>query len=150
MNLLNNCDEVSSSSSKTTNNFNNLINSTTEPPQPQPQPQGLSTSTTTTSVSTRHHSPDIVYSSHTKSTIISKAPSDFIQTQPSSPEPTSSIQTISNQITDDLPNQEVSVVTPFLVKHISDANMIPKDNFHKYCYRHNPDITCKNIPMKHE
>ena len=38
MNLLNNCDEVSSSSSKTTNNFNNLINSTTaEPPQPQPQ-----------------------------------------------------------------------------------------------------------------
>ncbi|KGU33502.1 F-box and WD-40 domain-containing protein MET30 [Candida albicans P34048] len=143
MNLLNNCDEVSSSSSKTTNNFNNLINSTTaEPPQPQPQPQGLSTSTTTTSVSTRHHSSDIVYSSHTKSTLISKAPSDFIQTQPSSPEPTSSIQTISNQITDDLPNQEVSVVTPFLVKHISDANMIPKDNFHKYCYRHNPDITC--------
>ncbi|KAI3405295.2 sconB [Candida oxycetoniae] len=39
-------------------------------------------------------------------------------------------------------NQDVSVVTPFLVKHISDQNFIPKDNFHKYCYRHNPDIVC--------
>ncbi|EAZ63769.2 SCF complex F-box protein MET30 [Scheffersomyces stipitis CBS 6054] len=37
---------------------------------------------------------------------------------------------------------DVSVVTPFLVKHISDQSLIPKDNFHKYCYRHNPDITC--------
>lgn len=37
---------------------------------------------------------------------------------------------------------KVSVVTPFLVKHISDQAMIPKDNFHRYCYRHNPDITC--------
>lgn len=37
---------------------------------------------------------------------------------------------------------DVSVVTPFLVKHISDQLLIPKDNFHKYCYRHNPDITC--------
>lgn len=37
---------------------------------------------------------------------------------------------------------KVSVVTPFLVKHISDQSMIPKDNFHRYCYRHNPDVTC--------
>lgn len=36
----------------------------------------------------------------------------------------------------------MSVVTPFLVKHISDQAMIPKDNFHKYCYRHNPEVTC--------
>ncbi|KAL7665945.1 F-box domain-containing protein [[Candida] zeylanoides] len=40
------------------------------------------------------------------------------------------------------PNNEMSVVTPFLVKHISDQTMIPKDNFHKYCYRHNPEVTC--------
>ncbi|CAK9438794.1 uncharacterized protein LODBEIA_P30180 [Lodderomyces beijingensis] len=50
-------------------------------------------------------------------------------------------------------SQEVSVVTPFLVKHISDQNMIPKDNFHKYCYRHNPDIICNKrtdeVKMKH-
>ncbi|ODV77626.1 SCF complex F-box protein MET30 [Suhomyces tanzawaensis NRRL Y-17324] len=39
-------------------------------------------------------------------------------------------------------NDEVSVVTPFLVKHINDQSKIPKDNFHKYCYRHNPEITC--------
>ncbi|CAI5757677.1 unnamed protein product [Candida verbasci] len=39
-------------------------------------------------------------------------------------------------------NEDVSVVTPFLVKHISDQNLIPRDNFHKYCYRHNPEITC--------
>lgn len=36
----------------------------------------------------------------------------------------------------------MSVVTPFLVKHISDQTMIPKDNFHRYCYRHNPDVSC--------
>jgi F-box/WD-40 domain protein MET30 len=45
-----------------------------------------------------------------------------------------------------------SVVTPFLTKHISDQNMIPNDNFHKYCYRHNPDISCNkhtdNMKMK--
>ncbi|KAK6465531.1 ubiquitin ligase complex component [Scheffersomyces coipomensis] len=35
-----------------------------------------------------------------------------------------------------------SVVTPFLVKHISDQSLIPHNNYHKYCYRHNPDITC--------
>lgn len=34
------------------------------------------------------------------------------------------------------------VVTPFLVKHISDQSLKYEDNFHKYCYRHNPDITC--------
>lgn len=37
---------------------------------------------------------------------------------------------------------DVSVVTPFLVKHISDQTMIPKDNFNRYCYRHNPDVVC--------
>lgn len=40
------------------------------------------------------------------------------------------------------PDQKISVVTPFLVRHISDQTMIPKDNFHRYCYRHNPDVTC--------
>lgn len=39
-------------------------------------------------------------------------------------------------------NSDVSVVTPFLGKYISDQSMIPKDNFYKYCYRHNPEITC--------
>ncbi|KAK6457572.1 ubiquitin ligase complex component [Scheffersomyces xylosifermentans] len=39
-------------------------------------------------------------------------------------------------------DSDVSVVTPFLVKHISDQSLIPKDNYHKYCYRHNPEITC--------
>lgn len=42
----------------------------------------------------------------------------------------------------DAGQQDMSVVTPFLVKHISDQSMIPKDNFHKFCYRHNPDVTC--------
>ncbi|EDK43212.1 protein MET30 [Lodderomyces elongisporus NRRL YB-4239] len=46
---------------------------------------------------------------------------------------------LSNNVT---PHQDVSVVTPFLVKHISNQNLIPKDNFHTYCYRHNPDILC--------
>lgn len=45
---------------------------------------------------------------------------------------------------------QTSVVTPFLVKHISE--LVSGDNFHKYCYRHNPDITCNkmtdNIKMK--
>lgn len=35
-----------------------------------------------------------------------------------------------------------SVVTPFLMKHINDQSNIPKDNIHKFCYRHNPDIVC--------
>ncbi|GEQ72870.1 hypothetical protein JCM33374_g6558 [Metschnikowia sp. JCM 33374] len=35
-----------------------------------------------------------------------------------------------------------SVVTPFLMKHINDQSNIPKDNIHRYCYRHNPDIVC--------
>ncbi|ODV97059.1 hypothetical protein PACTADRAFT_74634 [Pachysolen tannophilus NRRL Y-2460] len=38
--------------------------------------------------------------------------------------------------------KDTSIVTPFLVKHIADQNLIPKDNFHKYCYRHNPDVQC--------
>ncbi|KAM9899678.1 hypothetical protein OXX79_005596 [Metschnikowia pulcherrima] len=37
---------------------------------------------------------------------------------------------------------EKSVVTPFLMKHINDQSNIPKDNIHKFCYRHNPDIVC--------
>lgn len=35
-----------------------------------------------------------------------------------------------------------SVVTPFLVKHYNDQANIPRDNIHKFCYRHNPDIVC--------
>lgn len=38
--------------------------------------------------------------------------------------------------------EDVSVVTPFLAKHITDQSNIPKDNIHKFCYRHNPDIVC--------
>lgn len=38
--------------------------------------------------------------------------------------------------------EDVSVVTPFLAKHIGDQTQIPKDNIHKFCYRHNPDIAC--------
>lgn len=38
--------------------------------------------------------------------------------------------------------EDMSVVTPFLVKHINDQTNIPKDNIHKFCYRHNPDIVC--------
>lgn len=41
---------------------------------------------------------------------------------------------------------DLRVVTPFLVKHISDSTtMAPAsvDNFHDFCYRHNPEITCK-------
>lgn len=37
---------------------------------------------------------------------------------------------------------DMLVVTPFLVKHILDQTMIPKDNFHRFCYRHNPDVLC--------
>lgn len=39
-------------------------------------------------------------------------------------------------------NRNVSVVTPFLVKHLSDQNQIPRDNYYLYCYRHNPEVTC--------
>ncbi|OBA19683.1 SCF complex F-box protein MET30 [Metschnikowia bicuspidata var. bicuspidata NRRL YB-4993] len=38
--------------------------------------------------------------------------------------------------------QNESVVTPFLLEHIDDQSNIPKDNIHKFCYRHNPDIAC--------
>ena len=38
-------------------------------------------------------------------------------------------------------SNESSVVTPFLVKHISDSVSIPNDNYHRYCYRHNPDVS---------
>lgn len=43
------------------------------------------------------------------------------------------------------PTTAILVVTPFLVKHIGDQTQIPKDNFHEYCYRHNPDITCNKL-----
>lgn len=52
------------------------------------------------------------------------------------PEPFSS----SNEKDDQ--SEDTSVVTPFLAKHINDHNNIPADNFHKYCYRHNPEIAC--------
>lgn len=38
--------------------------------------------------------------------------------------------------------EDMSVVTPFLVKHITDHTMIPKDNFSRFCYRHNPEVLC--------
>lgn len=38
--------------------------------------------------------------------------------------------------------EDMLVVTPFLVKHINDQTNIPKDNYHKFCYRHNPDVVC--------
>lgn len=38
--------------------------------------------------------------------------------------------------------KEELVVTSFLVTHINDQSNIPKDNIHKFCYRHNPDIVC--------
>lgn len=40
---------------------------------------------------------------------------------------------------------DFSVVTPYLVKHINDLTMIPKDNFHRFCYRHNPDVTSNKV-----
>lgn len=49
--------------------------------------------------------------------------------------------------------EDMSVVTPFLAKHMADHNNIPSDNFHKYCYRHNPEIMCNKqadaAKMKH-
>lgn len=39
-------------------------------------------------------------------------------------------------------NEDQLVVTLFLAKHITDHSNIPKDNIHKFCYRHNPDIVC--------
>ncbi|RCK55633.1 F-box protein MET30 [Candida viswanathii] len=137
MNLQNNCDEVSSS--VTTDNFNNLINSTT-------------VETATNENHNHNHNHNHHHkssSSSSKSTLINQTPSDFIQTQPSSPTVGTSLSASSFATTDNPSNslqadhqEDVSVVTPFLVKHISDQNMIPKDNFHKYCYRHNPEVTC--------
>lgn len=42
---------------------------------------------------------------------------------------------------EDITKDDMSVVTPFLVKHIKDQFLVPRDNFHVYCYRHNPEIT---------
>lgn len=36
----------------------------------------------------------------------------------------------------------LSVVTSFLAKHYNNQANIPRDNIHKFCYRHNPDIVC--------
>lgn len=44
--------------------------------------------------------------------------------------------------TEMVPAKEELVVTSFLVTHINDQANIPKDNIHKFCYRHNPDIVC--------
>lgn len=38
-----------------------------------------------------------------------------------------------------------SVVTPFLSKHIFELKQPSVDNFHKYCYRHNPDVACNKM-----
>ncbi|EGW34716.1 SCF complex F-box protein MET30 [Spathaspora passalidarum NRRL Y-27907] len=43
------------------------------------------------------------------------------------------------------PQEENSAITPFLITHLSNQNLIPRDNFHKYCYRHNPDVTCNKL-----
>ncbi|RLV90763.1 F-box protein MET30 [Spathaspora sp. JA1] len=49
-------------------------------------------------------------------------------------------QVIQEQI-----DENPSTITPFLIKHLSNQNLIPRDNFHKYCYRHNPDVTCNKL-----
>lgn len=46
----------------------------------------------------------------------------------------------STPVPQQIDSKGVSVVTPFLAKHINDQTNIPKDNIHKFCYRHNPDI----------
>lgn len=37
-------------------------------------------------------------------------------------------------------NLPLLAVTPFLTKHISESTSIPNDTYHRYCYRHNPQI----------
>lgn len=133
-----NCDKVSSS--VTTDSFNNLINSTT-----------VESGSNENFHHHHHHHlnhhsrKQSTSSSSSKSTLINQTPLDFIQTKPTSPTPGSSSSSSSStsMSTEQQEQQEdVSVVTPFLMKHISDQNLIPKDNFHKYCYRHNPEVTC--------
>ncbi|CUM67860.1 uncharacterized protein PRCAT00005569001 [Priceomyces carsonii] len=43
-------------------------------------------------------------------------------------------------------SDDASSSTPFTMKTIDDLEQIPKDNFHRYCYRHNPDVTCNKLP----
>lgn len=37
-------------------------------------------------------------------------------------------------------NPPLLAVTPFLTKHISESSLIPNDTYHRYCYRHNPQV----------
>lgn len=145
MNLQNNCaSDEQVSSHATTSNFNQIINSTTSSSEEitgSGSGSGSGSRHATPAMS-RQSSPSILPShSSIKSTIITDSAPNNLKAQtlvPLSPPSNPS----SNSPVSNIPNQDVSVVTPFLVKHISDQSLIPKDNFHKYCYRHNPDITC--------
>ncbi|KAI5961168.1 sconB [Candida pseudojiufengensis] len=147
MNLQTNCaPDKQVSSSTTTNNFNDIISSTvTSPiikPQQQQVPMQPTQRSTTPSILLPPHN---LTSSTTKSNLIndkSYTNDHTIISRESTPQLDTSLNTPQTQQQQNTPTQDVSVVTPFLVKHISDQNLIPKDNFHKYCYRHNPDVTC--------
>lgn len=84
--------------------------------------------------------PSLSVTSNTNTVIKNETVSNIVK------EDTANLQNINNMNYSTPPPHEhptdVSVVTPFLVKHISDQSMIPKDNFHRFCYRHNPDVTC--------
>ncbi|CCG22794.1 ubiquitin ligase complex component [Candida orthopsilosis Co 90-125] len=139
MNLQNNCaSDEQVSPHATTSNFNHIINSTVSSNEDTASRSGSRHATPALS---RQGSPSILPPhSSIKSTIVTDSAPNDLKAQalvpPSPPSNSSSNSPVA------VPNQDVSVVTPFLVKHISDQSLIPKDNFHKYCYRHNPDITC--------
>ncbi|KAI5955697.1 sconB [Candida jiufengensis] len=147
MNLQTNCaPDQQVSSSATTNNFIDLINSSTTSPVLRPQ-QSLNQGQTRSRTPTLLLPPHSLSSSTTKSNLIndkSNTNETSIISRDSTPQliDTETPSSINQQQQQNTPTQDISVVTPFLVKHISDQNLIPKDNFHKYCYRHNPDVTC--------
>ncbi|KAI5966660.1 sconB [Candida theae] len=165
MNLQNNCaSDEQVSSHATTNNFSNIINSTASSSSNGDATGSRTGSRHATPSYSRQGSPSLLPPhSSIKSTIVTDSAPNDLRTQtlelppsPASNSPqlqppdhlTESAMAASAESTSAIPSssgsppQDVSVVTPFLVKHISDQNLIPKDNFHKYCYRHNPDITC--------
>lgn len=139
MNLQNNCaSDEQVSPHATTSNFNHIINSTASSNEDTVPRSG---SRHATPVLSRQGSPSILPPhSSIKSTIVTDSAPNDLKTQTLVPPSPPSNSSSNSQVA--VPNQDVSVVTPFLVKHISDQSLIPKDNFHKYCYRHNPDITC--------
>ncbi|KAG5416747.1 sconB [Candida metapsilosis] len=146
MDLQNNCaSDEQVSPHATTSSFNNIIHST-------------ASSNGETGSSSRHATPSLsrqgspsaaLLHSSIKSTIVTDSASNDLRTQalvslspPPPPGAEAEVPSPSGNSSSTTHNQDVSVVTPFLVKHISDQSLIPKDNFHRYCYRHNPDITC--------